>query len=105
MNSQLTWIIGKFLTFDILTICFNNNTFKSLGMWTASIHSINLYVEHFLMNHTKIFCRFNEFGVDGGPAAKQLKPKFNVFLKHVASQTGFQVPHIEVRSAFHICFA
>lgn len=57
------------------------------------------------MNHTKIFCRFNEFGVDGGPAAKQLKPKFNVFLKHVASQTGFQVPHIEVRSAFHICFA
>ncbi|KAM0064490.1 putative HR-like lesion-inducer [Helianthus debilis subsp. tardiflorus] len=37
-------------------------------------------------------CRFNEFGVDGGSAAKALKPKFNVFSKHLTTHTGFQVP-------------
>ncbi|KAL8486600.1 hypothetical protein ACS0TY_022864 [Phlomoides rotata] len=41
--------------------------------------------------------RFNEFGEDGGPAAKHLNPKFDVFSKHVATQTGFQVPHVEIK--------
>lgn len=40
--------------------------------------------------------RFNDFGVDGGPAAKALKPKFDVLSKHIATHTGFQVPHVEV---------
>lgn len=40
--------------------------------------------------------RFNDFGVDGGSAAKALKPKFNVLSKHVATHTGFEVPHVEV---------
>ena len=43
--------------------------------------------------------RFNEYGVDGGPAAKALEPKLNIFSKHVSAQTGFQVPDLEVRYA------
>lgn len=43
-------------------------------------------------------CRFNEFGVDGGLAAKSLSPKFNTFAKHVSVQTGLQVPEVEVRN-------
>lgn len=43
--------------------------------------------------------RFNEFGVDGGPAAKSLEPKFHIFSKHVLSHTGVQVPDVEVRYA------
>ncbi|GMP77402.1 hypothetical protein CsSME_00033685 [Camellia sinensis var. sinensis] len=40
---------------------------------------------------------FNEFGVDGGPAAESLTPKFNVFSKHLSVQTGLQVPDIEIK--------
>lgn len=43
------------------------------------------------------FYRFNEYGVDGGPAAKALKPKFDVFTSHFNSHTGLQFPEIEVR--------
>ncbi|EEF33076.1 uncharacterized protein LOC8276159 isoform X1 [Ricinus communis] len=40
---------------------------------------------------------FNDFGVDGGPAAKSFAPKFNVFSRHVSSNTGFQVPPVEIK--------
>ncbi|GMI64201.1 hypothetical protein like AT4G14420 [Hibiscus trionum] len=40
---------------------------------------------------------FNEFGVDGGPAAKVLKPKFDVFSKTVSVQTGLQVPEFDIK--------
>uniref|UniRef100_A0A5B7BAL9 Putative lesion inducing family protein n=1 Tax=Davidia involucrata TaxID=16924 RepID=A0A5B7BAL9_DAVIN len=40
---------------------------------------------------------FNEFGVDGGPAAEALKPKFNVFTHVVTSKAGIQVPEIEIK--------
>ncbi|KAK1430418.1 hypothetical protein QVD17_13130 [Tagetes erecta] len=40
---------------------------------------------------------FNEFGDDGGSAAKDLTPKFNVFSKHVITHTGFQVPEFEIK--------
>ncbi|KAL2530788.1 HR-like lesion-inducing protein-related [Forsythia ovata] len=43
-------------------------------------------------------CRFNEFGVDGGRVAKSLRPKFNVFTKHVTTHTGFEVPEVEMKS-------
>lgn len=36
--------------------------------------------------------RFNEFGVDGGPAAKFLRPKLDVFSNHLSNHTGVQVP-------------
>ncbi|KAL7124076.1 hypothetical protein ABFS83_14G024500 [Erythranthe nasuta] len=53
-----------------------------------------LFVSVFILS---AYQEFNEFGVDGGPAAKLLKPKFNVLSKHVAAQTGFQVPHVEMK--------
>ncbi|KAG8481043.1 hypothetical protein CXB51_025756 [Gossypium anomalum] len=40
---------------------------------------------------------FNEFGVDGGPAAKALKPKFNVFSKTVTAHTGVEVPEFDIK--------
>lgn len=36
--------------------------------------------------------RFNEFGADGGPAAKFLRPKLDVFSNHLSTHTGVQVP-------------
>ncbi|KAK8585726.1 hypothetical protein V6N13_050698 [Hibiscus sabdariffa] len=40
---------------------------------------------------------FNGFGDDGGPAAKALKPKFNVFSKTVLVHTGVQVPEFHIK--------
>ncbi|KAJ9547445.1 hypothetical protein OSB04_019988 [Centaurea solstitialis] len=42
-------------------------------------------------------CRFNDFGVDGGSAAKALTPKYNVLSKHFTTHTGFQVPAFEIK--------
>ncbi|KDP40301.1 hypothetical protein JCGZ_02299 [Jatropha curcas] len=42
---------------------------------------------------------FNEFGIDGGPAAKSFSPKFRVFSRHVSSHTGFKVPPFEMKHA------
>ncbi|KAB1227315.1 hypothetical protein CJ030_MR1G016827 [Morella rubra] len=42
-------------------------------------------------------CWFNEFAVDGGPAAKYLRQKFNVFFNHLTSQTGLQLPEVQVQ--------
>ncbi|GAB4850941.1 hypothetical protein Ancab_030237 [Ancistrocladus abbreviatus] len=43
------------------------------------------------------FQEFNEFDLDGGPAAKTLRPKFNVFSKHVLSQTGYKLPPVDIK--------
>ncbi|XP_077226055.1 uncharacterized protein LOC143859237 [Tasmannia lanceolata] len=40
---------------------------------------------------------FNEFGDDGGPAAKVFKPKFDVFTNHVTSNLGVHLPEIEIK--------
>ncbi|XP_068640665.1 uncharacterized protein [Aristolochia californica] len=40
---------------------------------------------------------FNEFGVDGGPAAKAFRPKYNIFTKHVSSTLGIKVPKVEIK--------
>ncbi|TQE01130.1 hypothetical protein C1H46_013269 [Malus baccata] len=41
---------------------------------------------------------FNEFGVDGGPAAEYLRPKFDVFSNHLSAHTGVQVPkQVEIK--------
>ncbi|CAL1396430.1 unnamed protein product [Linum trigynum] len=42
---------------------------------------------------------FNDYGTDGGIAAKTLAPKLQVFSKHVAVQTGFEIPEIETKAA------
>ncbi|XP_020247590.1 uncharacterized protein LOC109825215 isoform X2 [Asparagus officinalis] len=55
-----------------------------------------LFASVFLLS---AYQEFTEFGTDGGPAAKALKPKFNLFIEHLASH-GFVVPpHIEMRHA------
>ncbi|KAB2606260.1 hypothetical protein D8674_005977 [Pyrus ussuriensis x Pyrus communis] len=46
-------------------------------------------------------CRFNEFGVDGGPAAKDLAPKFNVFKKNLSVKLGVTILEIDVQCSFH----
>ncbi|ONL93676.1 hypothetical protein Zm00014a_030716 [Zea mays] len=53
-----------------------------------------LFVAAFLLS---AYQEFNEFGADGGPAAKALRPKFNVFVKNVSAHLGVAVPHIELK--------
>ncbi|XP_050370173.1 uncharacterized protein LOC126788246 [Argentina anserina] len=38
---------------------------------------------------------FNELGTDGGPAAKELVPKFSVIKDHLSSKLGFAIPDVE----------
>ncbi|XP_010542933.1 PREDICTED: uncharacterized protein LOC104815989 [Tarenaya hassleriana] len=40
---------------------------------------------------------FNDFGVDGGPAAKELAPKLHLASARLSSKLGFALPDIEVR--------
>lgn len=40
--------------------------------------------------------RFNEFGVDGGPAAKELAPKIDLAKAHLSSRLGVALPSVEV---------
>lgn len=53
-----------------------------------------LFVSAFILS---AYQEFNEFGTDGGPAAKTLNSKFNVFTKNVAARTSIQVPHVEAK--------
>ncbi|KAL9271352.1 Coatomer subunit zeta-2-like protein [Drosera capensis] len=39
----------------------------------------------------------NEFGLDGGPAARALRPKLNLYSKHVLTQTGIKLPEVEIK--------
>ncbi|KAL5225670.1 hypothetical protein ABZP36_012309 [Zizania latifolia] len=48
---------------------------------------------------------FNEFGVDGGPAAKFLKPKFSTVVANISSRTGLVVPHIELKHVIGVMIA
>ncbi|MED6199525.1 hypothetical protein PIB30_076731 [Stylosanthes scabra] len=41
--------------------------------------------------------QFNEYGVDGGPAAKALRPKIDNLVYRVQSQVGVQLPEIDVK--------
>ncbi|CAL5193727.1 unnamed protein product [Lathyrus oleraceus] len=40
---------------------------------------------------------FNDYGVDGGPAAKAIRPKFDAFINKVDSHVGFQLPEIDIK--------
>uniref|UniRef100_A0A453J0Y3 Uncharacterized protein n=1 Tax=Aegilops tauschii subsp. strangulata TaxID=200361 RepID=A0A453J0Y3_AEGTS len=48
--------------------------------------------------------RFTEFGTDGGPAAKNLEPKFNSFTKNISVHLGVVVPHVEVKFTLFMVF-
>lgn len=49
-----------------------------------------------MLGHIPLY-RFSEYGLDGGPAGKFLRPKYEVFAKRVQSQVTMQLPDIEVR--------
>ncbi|XP_020574710.1 uncharacterized protein LOC110020805 [Phalaenopsis equestris] len=51
----------------------------------ASIFLLSAYLE------------FNEFGSDGGPKAQALRPKYNVFIRHVTTTLGVEVPKVEIK--------
>ncbi|VVA89930.1 unnamed protein product [Arabis nemorensis] len=40
---------------------------------------------------------FNDFGGDGGPAAKELAPKLDLTKAHLSSRLGVALPNIEVK--------
>ncbi|KAF6153229.1 hypothetical protein GIB67_036575 [Kingdonia uniflora] len=40
---------------------------------------------------------YNDFGDDGGYAAKALGPKYDKFTEHITSNTGIQVPGIDIK--------
>lgn len=49
--------------------------------------------------------RFDEFGTDGGPAAKELSPKLAVVQRFLTSKLGEGVPKIDVGPLFYfLCF-
>nr|AEQ39060.1 hypothetical protein [Wolffia arrhiza] len=53
-----------------------------------------LFASVFLLS---AYQEFHEFGVDGGPATKSLKPKFNILFEHIHSHTGFKVPEVDFK--------
>ncbi|KAK8956131.1 hypothetical protein KSP40_PGU011090 [Platanthera guangdongensis] len=53
-----------------------------------------LFASVFLLS---AYQEFIELGSDGGPAAKTLKPKFNLFTKHIASHFGLVAPHVNMK--------
>ncbi|KAK6937817.1 HR-like lesion-inducer, partial [Dillenia turbinata] len=48
---------------------------------------------------------FNEFGVDGGPASKVLRPKIEVLTNHVTSKLGIKVPDFEIKYLVAVAIA
>ncbi|PKA58787.1 hypothetical protein AXF42_Ash000880 [Apostasia shenzhenica] len=53
-----------------------------------------LFASVFLLSAYK---EFSEYGTEGGPAAKSLRPKYDMFIRHVTSILGIHVPNIEVK--------
>lgn len=51
------------------------------------------------------FHRFNDFGVDGGPAAKELAPKLDLAKAHLSSRLGVTLPDIEVNVVITLLFS
>ncbi|WCJ23980.1 HR-like lesion-inducing protein-related [Euphorbia peplus] len=41
---------------------------------------------------------YNEFGDDGGPAAKELIPKLAIIRSHLSEKLGVAIPHIDPRN-------
>ncbi|XP_042377805.1 uncharacterized protein LOC121976751 [Zingiber officinale] len=53
-----------------------------------------LFASVFLLS---VYQEFIEFGVDGGPAAKLLAPKYNTFVNHITSHLGLKVPEVDMK--------
>ncbi|KAL1832418.1 hypothetical protein ACET3Z_002069 [Daucus carota] len=55
-----------------------------------------LFVSVFMLSAWQ---EYQDYGVDGGAAAKSLGPKFDTVTKHFTTQTGLQVPDFEIKFA------
>ncbi|KAH0993819.1 hypothetical protein GBA52_005302 [Prunus armeniaca] len=69
-------------------------SFRSLPVQTPDMAFISfvgrlLFASVFLLSAWQ---EFSEFGVDGGPAAKSLRPKFDIFWNHLSTHTGLKEP-------------
>lgn len=53
-----------------------------------------LFASIFLLS---AYQEFTEYGMDGGPAAQALRPKYNLFIRHVTSTLGVEVLKVEVK--------
>ncbi|RXH70746.1 hypothetical protein DVH24_013492 [Malus domestica] len=80
-------VFGALSSFFFLLLCR-----KTMGF--VSFLGRVLFASIFILSAWQAF---NEFGVDGGPAAKDLAPKFNVFKKNLSAKLGVAIPEIEVR--------
>lgn len=65
-----------------------------LSHWGVLSNAMFLRIETIL--------RYNEFGADGGPAAKEFATKFSVLQKNLSSILGVRVPDVDVRAFW--CF-
>ncbi|CAM0884193.1 unnamed protein product [Alopecurus aequalis] len=68
---------------------------KERAMGFVSFVGRVLFASIFLLSAYK---EASEFGTDGGPAAKSLEPKFNLFVKHLFNNTGMVVPHVQIKT-------
>ncbi|KAK7284102.1 hypothetical protein RJT34_18841 [Clitoria ternatea] len=67
---------------------------STIQMAFASFLGRVLFASVFILS---AYQEFSEYGVDGGPAAKVLRPKFDAFIHRVHSQAGIQLPEIDVK--------
>ncbi|KAK8670917.1 hypothetical protein V6N13_037529 [Hibiscus sabdariffa] len=68
-----------------------------LSAWQENINDLERNNAYLSSGSLIAGWQFNEFGVDGGPAAKALKPKFNVFSKSLTSHTGLELPEFDIK--------
>lgn len=61
-----------------------------------------ILLSSFCVKFYVLVCRYQDYGVDGGEAAKSLSPKFDTVSKHFTTQTGLQVPDFEVRFCYSL---
>lgn len=67
--------------------------------WKVYRFTSRSFINHALYKMSYISCcRFNDYGNDGGPAAKTLEPRYKVFSSHVLSNTGFELPEVEMKN-------
>ncbi|GJN36876.1 hypothetical protein PR202_gb25811 [Eleusine coracana subsp. coracana] len=86
---------GVFIASIYSTISLAGGGLSDLAL---TIQVLAVWIQSFVLRWGEVSARFIEFGNDGGPAAKALKPKFNLFVKQVSKNTGLMLPHIDIKT-------
>lgn len=81
-------------------ICKNRLTTLNLPRWLCQW--VTRELSDGLCWYLSSVFRIIEFGVDGGPAAKVVAPKYDTFVNHVTLHLGVKVPEVEVRTLFFL---